>query len=56
MSWPNPFRRNDENTRHVWGYTFQWTPRHMSPEEMHQMKFSYDVLGEECLDRKHSVS
>ncbi|KAH6722032.1 hypothetical protein BKA61DRAFT_166520 [Leptodontidium sp. MPI-SDFR-AT-0119] len=56
MSWPNPFRRNDENTRHVWGYTFQWTPRHMSPEEMHQMKFSYDVLGEECLDRLDEIS
>ncbi|KAJ5038084.1 uncharacterized protein L3040_006955 [Drepanopeziza brunnea f. sp. 'multigermtubi'] len=56
MSWPNPFRRNDENTRHVWGYTFQWTPQHMSPEEMHPMKFSYDVLGEECLNRLDEIS
>ncbi|CZS98461.1 hypothetical protein WAI453_005794 [Rhynchosporium graminicola] len=56
MSWPNPFRRNDENTRHAWGYTFQWTPQHVSPEEMHHMKFTYDELGEECLNRLDKIS
>ncbi|PBP20330.1 tat pathway signal sequence [Diplocarpon rosae] len=56
MSWPNPFRRSDANTRHVWGYTFQWTPRHMSAENMHPMKLSYDTLGEECLNRLDEIS
>lgn len=28
----------------------------MSPEEMHHMKFSYDTLGEECLNRKYITS
>ncbi|CAL3973540.1 hypothetical protein PZA11_005753 [Diplocarpon coronariae] len=56
MSWSNPFRRKDANTRHVWGYTFQWTPHHMSAQEMHPMKFSYDTLGEECLNRLDEIS
>jgi hypothetical protein len=56
MAWPNPFRRKDENTRNVWGYTFQWTPGHVTPEEMHPLKFSYDVLGEECLNRLDAIS
>jgi len=56
MAWPNPFRRKDENTRNIWGYTFQWTPNHFTPEEMHPMKYSYDVLGEECLNRLDKIS
>ncbi|TAQ89138.1 hypothetical protein B7494_g2529 [Chlorociboria aeruginascens] len=56
MTWPNPFQRRDENTRDIWGYRFQWTPFHMSAEEMHPMKFSYDILGEECLSRLDSIS
>ena len=28
----------------------------MSPEEMHPLKFSYDVLGEACLNRLDAIS
>lgn len=49
MAWRNPFRRNDENTRHAWGYSYQWTPEHLTPEELHPMKYTYDVLGEQAL-------
>lgn len=28
----------------------------MTPEQMHPLKFSYDVLGEECLDRLDEIS
>ncbi|EDO02867.1 hypothetical protein SS1G_05344 [Sclerotinia sclerotiorum 1980 UF-70] len=56
MAWPNPFRRNDENTRNAWGYTFQWTPEHLTEEQMHPMKFSYDVLAGECLTRLDNIS
>ncbi|TGO57454.1 hypothetical protein BCON_0065g00140 [Botryotinia convoluta] len=56
MALPNPFRRNDENTRHAWGYTFQWTPEHLTEEQMLPMKFSYDVLAEECLNRLDKIS
>lgn len=48
MAWPNPFYRRDENTRTCWGYTFQLSPDHLTPEQAHPLKFSYDVLGEEC--------
>ncbi|KIW73699.1 hypothetical protein PV04_01797 [Phialophora macrospora] len=50
MAWPNPFRRRDENTRTCWGYTFQLTPEHLTPEQAHPLKYSYDVLGDECYE------
>lgn len=56
MAWPNPFRRRDENTRTCWGYTFQLTPEHLTPEQSHPLKHSYDVLGEECLDILNEIS
>lgn len=56
MSWSNLFRRKDENTRHVWGYDFQWGPQHLTAEELHPMKYTYDVLGEECLNRLDQIS
>ncbi|KAE9375734.1 hypothetical protein N431DRAFT_543207 [Stipitochalara longipes BDJ] len=56
MSWPNPFLRKDENSRHCWGYDFQWTPQHMTPAEMYPLKYSYDMLGEQCLDILDSIS
>lgn len=50
MAWPNPFRRRTANTRSAWGYTFDLTPDHLTAEEAHPLKYTYDVLGEECLD------
>lgn len=56
MAIPNPFRHHNANTRHCWGYTFQWTPLHLPEEALHPLKFSYDVLGEECLNRLDAIS
>ncbi|EXJ89017.1 hypothetical protein A1O3_02081 [Capronia epimyces CBS 606.96] len=56
MAWPNPFRRKDENTRTCWGYTFQLTPEHLTPEQAHPLKYTYDVLGEECYDILNQIS
>lgn len=56
MAWPNPFRVKDENTRNAWGYTFQWTSKHPTPEQLHPLKYSYDTLGEECLNRLDEIS
>ena len=50
MAWPNPFRRRDENTRTCWGYTFQLTDAHLTAEGSRPLRFSYDQLGEECLN------
>src|SRR4051812_12896236 len=56
MAWPNPFRRKDENTRHAWGYTFQWTPEHLTKEQMDPLKMSYDELGSRCIERLDKIS
>lgn len=56
MAWPNPFRSDDENTRHTYGYTFQWTPAHLTQEQLEPLKFSYDVAGEEALNKLDEIS
>ncbi|KIV97906.1 hypothetical protein PV10_01606 [Exophiala mesophila] len=48
MAWPNPFRRRDHNTRTYWGYTFQLTSDHLTPEQAYPLRYTYDTLGEEC--------
>lgn len=56
MALPNPFRRSDENTITVWGYSFQWTPEHLTGEQMEPMKHTYDRLADECLERLNEIS
>ena len=55
MEWLYSFRRRDENTRSCWGYTFQMTPEHLTPEQMYPLKHSYDTLGEEALKRLNAL-
>ncbi|KAI9695209.1 MAG: hypothetical protein M1820_008845 [Bogoriella megaspora] len=56
MYWVNPFRRKTEKTRTYWGYTFDLTDDHLTLEEIEPLKHSYDVLGEECLERLNQIS
>lgn len=56
MAWPNPFRRQDANTRTAYGYTFQLTEDHLTREEMEPMKYSYDLLGEQAWERLNIIS
>ena len=56
MAWPNPFYRRDEKTRTVYGYTFQLTEDHLTPEQTQPMKHSYDLLGEQSLERLNAIS
>ncbi|KAK2797703.1 hypothetical protein FQN51_008281 [Onygenales sp. PD_10] len=56
MALPNPFRKADENTREVWGYSFQWTPDHLTDKQMEPMKHTYDKLADECLDILNEIS
>ena len=56
MAWPNPFRRRDANTRTAYGYTFQLTENHLTPEQMEPMKHSYDLLGEQAWERLNIIS
>lgn len=56
MSWFRYFGWSDENTRTAWGYTFQWTSEHWSSEYMRPLKYSYDTLAEECLEKLDEIS
>ncbi|KAL8797194.1 MAG: hypothetical protein Q9195_000661 [Heterodermia aff. obscurata] len=56
MAWPNPFRRRNEHTRYRWGYTFQLTEDHLTQEETHPLKYSYDILGEKALEKLDALS
>lgn len=51
MAWPNPFRRPDALTRTAFGYSFQLTEHHLTPDQMDPMKQSFDLLGEKALER-----
>ena len=42
--------------REVWGTKFEWTHLHLSPEQLHPLKFTYDVLADECLNRLDAIS
>lgn len=58
MAWLNPRGTETENTRTRWGYSFQWTNGplgHVTPEQMQPMKYSYDMLGEQALDRLNQM-
>ncbi|KAF2741016.1 hypothetical protein EJ04DRAFT_481307 [Polyplosphaeria fusca] len=55
MAWPNPFRKRTEHTKRCWGYEFDWTDDHLTPEQAEPLKHSYDVLAEECLDRLNAI-
>ena len=56
MFWPNLFRKADANTRDAFGYIFQLTERHLTPDQMDFMKQSYDLLGEKALERLDIIS
>lgn len=56
MAWLNPFRHRDENTRTAWGYNFQLTSDHLTPEQIAPMKQSFDELGSEAFKRLDAIS
>lgn len=45
----------DQETR-CWGYTFELTDEHLTPEQCEPLKHSYDVLGEQVLNRLNEIS
>ena len=56
MAWPNPFRRKRKNDRTCWGYTFELTNDHLTPEQTYPLKYSYDRLGDESLQRLDEIA
>jgi hypothetical protein len=43
-------------TRQFLGWTFGRTPLHPSAESLHHMKFAYDTLADDCLERLDLIS
>lgn len=39
-----------------WGYTYELTPEHLTPEQFNPLKQSYDVTGEQVLERLNQIS
>ena len=46
----------DLNIYRCWGYTFELTDQHLTPEQCEPLKQSYDILGEQVLDRLNQIS
>lgn len=42
--------------RRCWGYTFELTDEHFTPEQCEPLKHTYDTLGEQVLDRLNELS
>lgn len=40
----------------AWGYVFDVDEQHLTPEQYQPLKFSYDVIAEEVLDRLNEIS
>ncbi|EGO56323.1 hypothetical protein NEUTE1DRAFT_83456 [Neurospora tetrasperma FGSC 2508] len=41
---------NNPNRKNIWGYTFDWTPSHLTSTDLHPLTLSYDKLTNDCLD------
>nr|pir hypothetical protein B5O22.200 [imported] - Neurospora crassa [Neurospora crassa] len=41
---------NNPNRKNIWGYTFNWTPSHLTSTDLHPLTLSYDKLTDDCLD------
>lgn len=56
MYWPNLFRKSDGRTQTVFGYSFQLTENHLTPDQMDIMKQTYDTLGEKAWEKLDSMA
>lgn len=39
-----------------WGYTFEHTDEHPTPEQYQPLKYTYDIIAEQVLDRLNVIS
>lgn len=53
MSAPSPPQPGDQVSN--WGYTFTWTEKHPSKEEIEPLRQEYDTLGASALERLHAI-
>ncbi|KAK1777949.1 hypothetical protein QBC45DRAFT_179072 [Copromyces sp. CBS 386.78] len=46
----SPTTSTNPNRKDIWGYTFDWTPSHLTASDLHPVTLSYDKLANDCLD------
>ncbi|KAH8888359.1 hypothetical protein GQ53DRAFT_783842 [Thozetella sp. PMI_491] len=46
----------EDTHRDAWGYHFDWTPEHLTREQLRSMIYSYDELADECLDSLDKIA
>ncbi|KAI9799272.1 MAG: hypothetical protein M1833_004150 [Piccolia ochrophora] len=51
-----PWRRKGRDIRTCWGYTFDFTSKHLEPEELHSLKYTCDELADKCLSRLNELA
>lgn len=56
MDWFFPVWKNAGETRKYWGRTIRWTSLHPSAEALHRLKYTYDSLSDDCLERLNTIS
>jgi hypothetical protein len=47
--------KTDANYRKRWGYSFQWTDKHLAPEEIAALRSHYDELGSTALEKLQAI-
>lgn len=47
--------KKNENHRERWGYSFQWTDKHLPREEIDILRAHYDELGSAALERLQAI-
>ena len=47
--------KTDPNYRERWGYSFQWTDKHLAQKEIAALRAQYDELGSAALERLQAI-
>lgn len=47
--------KTDANYRKRWGYSFQWTDKHLAPEEIAALRSHYDEIGSTALEKLQAI-
>lgn len=47
--------KTDPNHRERWGYSFQWTDKHLPQEEIAALRAHYDELGSAALEKLQAI-
>lgn len=41
----------DGEIKDIWGYKFRWSDKHLTDEELKPARYTYDIVGDEVLER-----